>query len=46
MTEIVITVRLELSEKLEEQIERLTSALVEGTFKWEEDNDNEDENTD
>lgn len=42
MTEIVITVRLELSEKLEEQIERLTTALVQGTHRWEDDNEDED----
>lgn len=42
MTEIVITVRLELSEKLEEQIERLTSALVQGTHRWED--EDEDDN--
>ena len=42
--EINITVRVELSDKLETQIERLITALVEGTFRWEgEDDDDQDE---
>jgi hypothetical protein len=43
MTDITITVKLELSEKLEQQIERLTTALVQGTFRWEDEDDNQDE---
>ena len=39
MNELVITIKLELSEKLEEQIERLTSALVEGTYKYEDEDE-------
>ena len=44
MNELVITIRLELSEKLEDQIERLTSALVQSTYQYEDGEDDEHEN--
>lgn len=39
MTELKITIRLELSEKLEDQIERLITTLVTAQNRWDDDDE-------